>query len=210
LAILVVIIVIPAIALFVQGGGNQPVRIILPTPGETDGKTSSTPVESSKQTQEKSELRVYVSGEVQKPGVYLLNPGDRLEEALAAAGGATSDANLEAVNLANRVQDEAHYRVPRVGETPSPELSAVSDADASQDLIGGGGQSMTGPIDLNTASAELLESLPGIGPVRAGVIVADRELNGPFLTVEQITRVQGIGATTYTNIRELVTVGESP
>jgi|TARA_B100000749_G_C18336761_1_gene427303 competence protein ComEA len=65
-------------------------------------------------------------------------------------------------------------------------------------------------IDLNKASVELLETLPGIGPVRAGDIVADRELNGPFLTVEQITRVQGIGAAIFEDVRELVTVDESP
>ena len=114
------------------------------------------------------------------------------------------------MNFALRVQDEAHYRVPKIGETPSPELSAVPDAAASQALTGDGGQSTTGPIDLNTASAELLESLPGIGPVRAGDIVADRGVNGPFLTVEQIMRVQGIGATTYTNILDLVSVDTSP
>ena len=134
---------------------------------------------------------MYVSGEVQKPGVYVLNPGDRLEDAVAAAGGGTSDANLEAVSFALRVQDEAHYQVPNIGETPSPELSAVPYAEASRALTGDGGQSTTGPIDLNTASAELSESLPGIGPVRAGAIVADRGVNGPFLTVEQIMRVQG-------------------
>ena len=210
LAVLVVIIVIPAVALFVRGGGDQPVQIILPTPGGTDGKTASPGVGSSKESPGKPELRVYVSGEVQKPGVYVLNPGDRLEDAVAAAGGGTSDANLEAVNFALRVQDEAHYRVPKIGETPSPELSAVPDAAASQALTGDGGQSTTGPIDLNTASAELLESLPGIGPVHAGDIVADRGVNGPFLTVEQIMRVQGIGATTYTNIRDLVSVDTSP
>ena len=100
--------------------------------------------------------------------------------------------------------------MPKIGETPSPELSAVPDAAASQALTGDGGQSTTGPIDLNTASAELLESLPGIGPVRAVDIVADRGVNGPFLTVEQIMSVQGIGATTYTNIRDLVSVDTSP
>jgi competence protein ComEA len=65
-------------------------------------------------------------------------------------------------------------------------------------------------IDLNTASAELLETLPGIGPVRAGDIDADRELNGPFLTIEQITRVKGIGPSIFGEIRELVIVGELP
>lgn len=210
LAVLVVIIVIPAVVLFVRGGGEQPVQIILPTPGGTDGKTASPEVGKSKESPGKPELRVYVSGEVQRPGVYLLIPGDRLEDALSAAGGTTSAANLEAVNLALRVQDEAHYRVPMIGETPGPELSAISDNAASQDPAGGDTQSPTGPIDLNTASAEMLESLPGIGPVRAGAIVADRGVNGPFLTVEQVMMVQGIGAITYTNIRDLVTVDESP
>ena len=65
-------------------------------------------------------------------------------------------------------------------------------------------------IDLNKASAELLETLPGIGPVRAGDIVTDRELNGPFLSIEQITRVHGIGPSIFDDIRELVTVGEAP
>jgi len=164
---LVVIIVIPAVALFVLGGGDQPAQIILPTPG------------------------------------YWTTQWRRLGAARAAP-------NLESVNFALRVQDEGHYRVPKIGETPSPELSAVSDAAASQALTGDTGQSTTGPIDLNTASAELLESLSGIGPTGAGDIVADRGVNRPFLTVEQIMRVQGIGATTYTNIRDLVSLDTSP
>ena len=86
----------------------------------------------------------------------------------------------------------------------------------SQTMFGGAAASQypagcrPGPVDLNTASAERLESLPGMGPVRAGHIVADRELSGPFLTIVQIMRMQRIEATTYTDIRELVTVGESP
>lgn len=210
LAALVVILVTAGVALFVRGGDSQPVRIILPTPDGRTGGADPAGNESSLRTQGGPELRVYVSGAVRRPGVYLLNPGDRLEDALAAAGGGTSEANLEAVNLAVRVQDEAHYRVPRIGETPGPGSNVVSVPATSQDSPSGNGLSSAGLIDLNKASVELLETLPGIGPVRAEAIVADRELNGPFLSVEQITRVQGIGTSTYTSIRDLVTVDKSP
>jgi competence protein ComEA len=130
--------------------------------------------------------------------------------ALEAAGGSIPEADLEAVNLALRVQDEAQYKIPRMGDTPDPESNVVSALAASQKPLSDKGQSSGGLIELNKASAELLETLPGIGPVRAGDIVADRELNGPFLSIEQITRVQGIGPAILGEIRELVTVGEGP
>ena len=206
LAALVVILVTAGVALFVRGDDNRPVQIILPTPDGRTDRTAPAGNESSQRIQGEPELRVYVSGAVHRPGVYLLNPGDRLEDALAAAGGGTSEADLEAVNLALRVQDEAHYRVPRIGDTLGPESNVVSPPAASQDPTSDKGQSSADLIDLNKASVELLETLPGIGPVRAGAIVADRELNGPFRTVEEITRVQGIGPSTYTSIRDLVTV----
>jgi len=209
LAALVVVLVVASAALFTQGGGNEPVRIILPT---HDAPSNGTPAldESSQRSRSGSELRVYITGAVRRPGVYLLSAGDRFEDALAAAGGGTSEADLAAVNLALRVQDEAHYRVPSIGETPDSESYTDTGPATSQDAPSDTGQSSNGLIDLNSASVELLETLPGIGPVRAKAIVADRELNGPFLTIEQITRVQGIGTTTYTNIRDLVTVGDSP
>ena len=131
-------------------------------------------------------------------------------DAVEAAGGGIPEADLEAVNLALRVQDEAQYKIPRIGEPPDPESNVVTAPSASQNPLGDRGQSSGGLIDLNKASVELLETLPGIGPVRAGDIVADRELNGPFLTVEQITRVQGIGAAIFEDVWKLVTVDESP
>jgi competence protein ComEA len=205
---LVVVLVVASGALFFQGGDNQPVRIILPTPGASSDGTSALD-ESSRRSQGGSELRVYISGAVRKPGVYLLNQGDRLEDALAAAGGGTSEADLNAVNLALRVQDEAHYRVPSIGETLDSESNSDSGPETSQDAPSDTGQSSDGLIDLNSASVELLETLPGIGPVRAKAIVADRKLNGPFLTVEQVTRVAGVGAGTYISIRDLVSVDGS-
>ena len=185
-------------------------RIILPTPQDSAGGNAPAGTKSPQTTEAEPDLQVYVSGAVRRPGVYTLKPGDRLIDAVEAAGGETPEADLEAVNLALRVQDEAQYKIPRIGDTPDPESNVVSTPAASQNPLSDKGQSSGGLIDLNTASAELLESLPGIGPVRAGDIVADRELNGPFLTIEQITRVQGIGPAIFDDIRELVTVGGLP
>ena len=210
LAALVVIIVIAGVALFSRGGGNPPVRIILPTPQDSAGGNARAGTESSQTTEAEPDLQVYVSGAVRRPGGYTLKPGDRLIDALEAAGGSIPEADLEAVNLALRVQDEAQYKIPRMGDTPDPESNVVSALAASQKPLSDKGQSSGGLIELNKASAELLETLPGIGPVRAGDIVADRELNGPFLSIEQITRVQGIGPAILGEIRELVTVGEGP
>lgn len=210
LAALVAALVIAGIALMIRGGDNPPVRIILPTTEGSSKANSAAGTESSQTTKSEPELQVYVSGAVRRPGVYTLKPGDRLIDALEAAGGGIPEADLESVNLALRVQDEAQYKIPRIGEPPDPDSNVVAAPVASQDSLSGKGESTGGLIDLNKASAALLETLPGIGPVRAGDIVADRELNGPFLTIEQITRVQGIGPAIFEEIRELVTVGESP
>ena len=210
LAALVAVLVIAGIALMMRGGDNAPVRIILPTLERSLAGEAVAGTELSPKTKAEPEIQVYVSGAVRRPGVYTLIPGDRLIDAVEAAGGGIPEADLEAVNLALRVQDEAQYKIPRIGEPPDPESNVVTAPSASQNPLGDRGQSSGGLIDLNKASVELLETLPGIGPVRAGDIVADRELNGPFLTVEQITRVQGIGAAIFEDVRELVTGDESP
>ena len=206
LGALVVILVIAGIALMMRGGGNPPVRIILPTPEGSSNGNAAAGTESSQTTKSEPELQVYVSGAVRRPGVYTLKPGDRLIDAVEAAGGETPEADLEAVNLALRVQDEAQYKIPKIGEPPDSNSNVVTASVAPENPFINKGEL----IDLNKASVELLETLPGIGPVRAGDIVADRELNGPFLSIEQITRVQGIGPAIFDDIRELVTVGEAP
>lgn len=134
------------------------------------------------------ELKVYISGAVASPGVYSLREGDRLEDALRAAGGPLEDADISRVNLALRVKDQDHFHIPRVGEALAP--------------------STGGKIDINTAPVELLETLPGIGRVKAQAIVRYREEKGPFRSVEELLNVEGIGPVTYERLRELVTVGE--
>jgi competence protein ComEA len=118
-------------------------------------------------------LVVDVSGAVAAPGLVELATGARVADAIDAAGGASSDAVLDDLNLARRVTDGEQIVVPHQG-----------DAEAE----GSGG-----PINLNRASAEQLEQLPGVGPVLAQRIVADREANGPFVTLDDLARVPGVG-----------------
>ena len=116
---------------------------------------------------------VHVSGAVADPGVVPVSTDARVADVVRLAGGVTSDADLTALNLAASVRDGDHVVVPRLGETsPSP--------------AGGG-------IDLNRASASELESLPGVGPVLAGRIVAFRDEHGRFSEVEDLLDVPGIG-----------------
>jgi competence protein ComEA len=146
---------------------------------------------------------------VQNPGVYSLEPGNRLVDALAAAGGPTSDADLTSINLAQRVRDEGYYYLPQLGETPPP-IAAPPAGPGSPD---GANPSYGDPppdslIDLNTASVDRLATLPGIGPVKAQAIVVYRGRHGPFASVLDITRVSGIGPSNYETIRDLVTVSQ--
>jgi len=157
----------------------SPIEIIEPT-------QASTP----------AEIGVYVVGAVMTPGVYFLPQGSRVEDALESAGGPTEEADLARVNLAKRVYDEEQIYVPQVGEEnpPLPPPSGSSGGQAG------------GKININTATAAELESLPGIGEVLSQRIVDYREANGPFSAIEDIKNVQGIGEVTFEEIKELIFV----
>lgn len=204
LAALVTALVLGAVVLLVRRDDNAPIQVNLPTPGQSEQNPSVPGEPSSESAIEQSELKVYVSGAVQYPGVYTLRQHDRLSDAVKAAGGATDDAELEAVNLARRVLDEEHYHIPRVGETPPPSNSLASVN--SRGTASTAASAVNSLIDLNTASVDLLDTLPDIGQVLATAIVAFREEHGPFESVEEITRVPRIGPATYQKIRDLVTV----
>lgn len=207
LAALIGILVGTAVVLLAGDDDNAPIQILLPTPDAARDSQATANGPAAGQSSVEGELKVYITGAVRNPGVYHLLAGDRVEDAVAAAGGAIAEADLEAVNLARRVQDEAYYHVPRVGETPRPPVEAATAPDQSGIAGSGSGK---GLIDLNTASAELLETLPGIGQVRAQAILEYRKRNGPFRSVEQVTGVEGIGPNTYQQIQDLVTVGKLP
>ncbi|MBM3947663.1 MAG: ComEA family DNA-binding protein [SAR202 cluster bacterium] len=142
-------------------------------------------------------FKVYVTGAVRNPGVYEVKAGDRLAEVLAAAGGPTEGADLIAVNLAARVRDEEHRHVPKVGEA----VEVAGGADGPSGVV-----SASGRLDINTATADELVALPGIGQVRAQAIIRYRDANGPFARVEDLLEVEGIGPATLEAIRDLIEV----
>jgi competence protein ComEA len=151
---------------------------------------------------------VDVVGAVRRNGVVRLRAGARVVDALAAAGGATADADLVRLNLAAPVTDGARIAVPRLG-APAPPVdpAAVSGAvvpAGSGDT--GAPPSSASPVDLNTATAEQLDALPGIGPATAAAIIADRGANGPFRSVDDLGRVRGIGDAKLEQLRGLVRV----
>lgn len=142
---------------------------------------------------------VHVAGAVARPGVYELTSGDRVTTAVDRAGGPTADADLDGLNLASPVTDGQRIYVPAVGEVdPAAVPSDLPRADAD-DVV-------SGPVDLNRATAVELDALPGIGPATAGAIVDDRARNGPFASVDELERVPGIGPAKLDALRELVTV----
>jgi competence protein ComEA len=207
LALLTASFVTAAAILLSRGDGNAPIQIIGPSSGEVFTPVPPNNLTTSPPSTPLPDLRVYISGAVQNPGVYPVQPGDRLVDALKAAGGANPDAELTAVNLAQRVQDEGYYYIPRVGETPHPlpQFPGEPTSDAIPNDFGGAGPNNE-LIDLNTASLDALMTLPGIGPVKAQAIVDYREQHGPFASIEGLTAVSGIGPATFEKIRDLVTV----
>lgn len=140
---------------------------------------------------------VDVAGKVRRPGIVTLPAGSRVYEAIEKAGGATGDGEGPAPNLARVLVDGEQILV---GVEPAAPDAAVAGVPAS------GGGAAGGPVNLNTATLEQLDTLPGVGPVTAGAIVDWRTENGPFGAVDDLLDVPGIGDKTLDQLRDLVTV----
>jgi competence protein ComEA len=135
-------------------------------------------------------LVVHVVGAVRRPGLYRLKEGARVADALELAGGTTAKAELSLVNLAAPVADGIQVVVPRRGAAPAG---------------GPGAPAAAGPVQLNSATVEQLDALPGIGPVTAQRIVEHRQAHGAFRSVEELDAVPGIGPARVEQLKELVT-----
>lgn len=159
-------------------------------------------------------LIVQVSGAVNKPGLYPLSAGSRVQDALNAAGGLAENADPNVLNLAAIIQDGQRIDVPALQPTPpplpagAPTLTPVPGWTGSPTHTASSTSpaSSAGLININTASQAELESLPYIGPSLAQRIIEYREQNGPFKSIEDIQKVKGIGPAIFAKIKDLITV----
>lgn len=149
-------------------------------------------------------IQVHIAGAVVRPGVYDLPEGSRVLDAVSAAGGFVAEADKNGINLAARLDDAERLDIPYMaGFIPEATKSFVVLSDGTPSSQPGNDL-----VDINTASLQELDNLPGIGPTTAQKIIDYREENGPFARIEDIVNVSGIGAATYDDIKTLITVGE--
>ena len=176
-------------------------------------------------------VRVHVAGAVNNPGVYTLPAQGRAVDAIAAASGAAADADLDRVNLAGALSDGVQIYVPHRGETAAPAqiqpnggtanagqgnaANGAAQNGAAQNNApqpartltpAGSAQKGSTPVNINTATAEELQTLPRIGPAMAQRIIAWREAHGGFRSVDELDAVPGIGPSMLENLRPLVTI----
>jgi competence protein ComEA len=165
------------------GGSGSAARAVTPLPA---------PAKPAKAVAAKL-LVIDVAGAVRRPGLYRLREGSRIDDAIAAAGGPTAKAQLDAVNLAAPIADGEQVVVPGRGVAGEPAASPPA-----------AGSSPSAPLDLNMATAEQLDSLPGIGPVTAQKILDYRQAHGAFHSVAELEGVPGIGPGRLSQLKGLV------
>lgn len=162
---------------------------------QEDATAGETAADSAAPENASDEVVVHVAGAVSSPGVYTLPADSRVDDAVRAAG-ATADADLSQLNLAQKLADGQKITVPVAGAAPADGSSAATTADSDNG----------GLININTATQEELESLPSIGEVRAQAIITYREEHGGFRTIDELKEVSGIGDKIFADISPHVTV----
>lgn len=187
-AALAVVVGVVGVAGYAAGGRLAPTDQFVAVPVDPGGAAPDTGSATVPRP-----LTVHVSGAVARPGLVEVPDGARVADAILAAGGATTEADLAALNLAEPLADALHLRVPAIGDPP----------DATDR---GMGAPADGKVRVNVATRTELEALPGIGPVLAQRIVEHREAAGPFATVEDLLDVPGIGERVLASLRDRVVV----
>ena len=145
-------------------------------------------------------VTIYVSGEVNNPGIVTIESDKRLYDAVEKLGGVTQNADLNRINLALKINDEEHYIIPKIGE------DNIISQDISVNNIDTIKNEQTSKININTATIEELDNLPGVGEATANKILNYREENGMFKSIEEIKNVNGIGEKKYIDIKDKICI----
>lgn len=180
--ILVFLAVVGATVWYVRTPAGEPLIVALPTPGATESADSA------------SEVKVYITGAVLRPGVYSVTRESRLEDLVQAAGGLTIDADREKINLASVLRDGQHIHVPTFRDTLTS--ATVNGTTANSGTAA--------KVNINTASAAELEDLPRIGTVTASKIIAYRDANGPFTTIEDLRDLKLLRDADFEQVKDLI------
>src|SRR5205085_5266376 len=199
---------------------SHPAELVLPKAGDSPPAAAATPAAPGGPTVGSGGststivgggvgvVTVHAAGQVAAPGVYSVPDGSRVADLVTAAGGLLPEADIDRLYLAAKVVDGTRVYIPRKGEAPPTEapVGDPSGGTAAPGAAAPTGGAPAGAVDLNTATAAQLDTLPGIGPATANAIITYRTRNGRFKPVTQLLEVPGIGPAKLEAIRPLVTV----
>lgn len=149
----------------------------------------------------KKTITVFISGEVKNPGVVAIDAEKRLSDAVNELGGTTENADLNKVNLAVKLKDESHYIIPKIGDNLESHNKETFENNIENDL-----NDKNNLININAASIQELDALPGVGEATANKIVNYREEKGKFNSIEEIKNVNGIGDKKYEELKTLISI----
>ncbi len=194
------LIVLGLVLVIIAGLGVMAYRRFAPLPSQEIFNQETDPQEHF-HPNDVGRMIVHVTGAVRREGVYKLQFGDRVIDALELAGGADPNANLSSINLAEKVKDGQKIMVPK-----KPERSAAVRGSDDLGIGGSGTSSSTGKVNINAADEKDLCQVRGVGPSTAKKIIEHRTANGPFSKIEDIMKVKGIGKGKFEKIKEKITI----
>ena len=145
-------------------------------------------------------ITIYISGQVNNPGIVTLESNKRLADAIDILGGVTKDADLNRINMALKIKDEEHYIIPKIGEEISNDNLLIDNTKDFNEKVD------NNKININLATIKDLEELPGIGEATANKIIRYRDENGNFKSIDEIKNVNGIGDKKYEDLKELISI----
>lgn len=197
----VIIVILTGTLFFREYNKKNDTDIVLQNQSDWDELPG--PTNTPKQTEALSHnepllIKVYLTGQVQNPGIIELQEGDRVADAVKLAGGTLPEADLDRVNLALKVRDEGMYYIPKIGEEIPDDININQDSNNPS--------ASKGKININTADSNQLQTLNGIGPAKAQKIIDYRQVNGEFKSIEEIMNVSGIGEKTFDALKDQIDI----